>query len=74
MTVDGKIGVREGRVALQQIGTMHDEEQTLHYEIVRGPRNGQLVGLVGRLHLIVEQDDTHRYELDYSFGTTTRIT
>jgi len=44
---------------------MHGGAQTLHYEIVPGSGSGQLDGITGTLHLTVEDDGTHRYELAY---------
>ena len=64
-TVRGRLGDRQGGFALQQFGTMHGGAQTLHYEIVPGSGSGQLDGITGTLHLTVEDDGTHRYELAY---------
>lgn len=64
-TVRGRLGSRDGGFALQQLGTMHDGSQTMHYEVVPGSGHGELEGIGGTLHLIVEDDGTHRYELEY---------
>ena len=64
-TVTGRLGDRRGGFAMQQFGTMRDGEQTLHWEVVPGSGQGQLEGVAGRLRLIVEQDGTHAYELEY---------
>src|SRR5689334_2521677 len=64
-TVRGRLGEREGSFALQQFGSMHDGSQTLYYEVVPGSGSGQLTGLTGRLHLHIDGDGTHRYELHY---------
>ncbi len=65
-TVRGRLAEHEGRFALQQLGSMHDGSQTLHYEIVPGSGTGRLTGITGVLHLDIDEDGTHRYELQYS--------
>jgi len=37
----------------------------LHYEVVPGSGSGQLDGLTGILHLNIDEDGAHRYELEY---------
>ncbi len=64
-TVDGTLGGRQGSFALQQFGTLHGGSQTLHYEVVPGSGSGQLDGLTGILHLNIDEDGTHHYELEY---------
>src|SRR5947209_2923670 len=64
-TVHGPPGELEGSFALQQFGTMHDGSQTLRYEVVPGSGTGQLSGITGTLHLDIDDDGTHRYELHY---------
>ena len=64
-TVRGRLGERSGSFALQQLGMMDGAAQTLHYEVVPGSGAEQLQGLTGTLHLTVEEDGTHRYELEY---------
>lgn len=64
-TVQGRLGGRDGGFALQQFGTMHAGSQTMHYEVVPGSGTGDLAGIIGTLHLTVEDDGTHRYELEY---------
>jgi hypothetical protein len=64
-TVSGRLGDQDGDFALQQFGKMHDGSQTLHYEVVPGSGHGALEGITGTLRLTVEDDGTHRYELDY---------
>jgi hypothetical protein len=65
-TVTGRLGDREGGFALQQFGTMQGGEQRLEYEVVPGSGTGGLTGITGTLHLTVEDDGTHRYELRYA--------
>jgi hypothetical protein len=44
---------------------MHGGSQRLHYEVVPGSGSGALEGIAGSFHLTVEDDGTHRYELEY---------
>lgn len=64
-TVIGRLGDRTGEFALQQLAMMHGGSQTLHYEVVPGSGQGGLEGVTGTLHLTVDDDGTHRYELEY---------
>jgi uncharacterized protein DUF3224 len=64
-TVRGRLCEQEGTFALQQFGSMHDGSQTLHYEIVPGSGTGHLTGITGTLHLDIDEDGTHHYELLY---------
>lgn len=64
-TVEGRLGGLNGGFVLQQLGMMHGGSQTLHYELVPGSGHGALEGIAGRFHLTVEDDGTHRYELEY---------
>ena len=66
-TVHGHLGGRPGGFALSQLGTVHDGSQVLHYVIVPGSGQGELTGITGIFHLTIEDDGTHRYELDYEF-------
>jgi len=64
-TVNGRLCDREGGFALQQFGTMRGGQQTLHYEVVPGSGDGELTGISGTLHLTIDEDGTHHYELEY---------
>ncbi len=64
-TVQGSLGHRQGSFALQQFGSLRAGAQTLHYEVVPGSGIGGLDGVTGILHLDVDADGTHRYELEY---------
>ena len=64
-SVQGSLGHRQGSFALQQFGTLRDGSQSLHYEVVPGSGSGGLSGVTGILHLDVDEDGTHRYELKY---------
>jgi len=63
--VTGQLGDRTGSFALQQFGTMHAGSQNLHYEVVPGSGHDALEGLTGKLHLTIENNGTHHYELEY---------
>lgn len=65
-TVLGSMGGRQGGFALQQFGTMQDGSQALHYEVVPGSGTDELKGIAGTFRLTVEDDGTHRYELEYN--------
>lgn len=62
-TVQGRLNGLDGGFALQQFGTMHDDKQVLHYEVVPGSGQGSLIGITGVFHLTVEDDGTHHYQL-----------
>jgi Protein of unknown function (DUF3224) len=64
-TVSGQLGGRTGGFALQQFGTVLDGAQALTYEVVPGSGHGELAGITGTFALTVDDDGTHRYELDY---------
>jgi hypothetical protein len=68
-TVNGELDGRRGGFALQQFGMMHAGEQTLHYEVVPGSGHGELEGIVGTIHLTID-DGVHRYELQYDITPT----
>ena len=64
-TVSGRLGDKRGSFAMQQFGTMHAGSQTLHYEVVPGSGRDALEGITGSLQLTIDEDGTHRYELQY---------
>lgn len=64
-TVHGRLADRRGSFALQQLGMISAGFQRLHYEVIPGSGEGGLEGIVGTLHLTIEGDGTHRYELEY---------
>ena len=61
----GRLSQQEGSFARHQFGSMHGGSQTLHYEVVPGSGSGQLTGITGVLHLHVDGNGSHRYELHY---------
>lgn len=60
-TLDGK----SGGFTLFHRGLMSATEQSLEVIIVEGSGSGELVGVIGSLK-ITQDDDGHRYTLDYS--------
>lgn len=64
-TVRGRLGDREGGFALQQLGLMRAGSQTLQYEVVPGSGEGEMQGITGTFHLTIDDDGTHRFELNY---------
>ena len=64
-TVRGQLGDRQGGFALQQLGSMHAGSQELRYQVVPGSGSDELAGITGTLQLDIDEDGTHRYELEY---------
>lgn len=64
-TVDGNLGGQQGSFALHQLGSMSGGSQTLQYEVVPGSGRGGFEGLTGVLHLTIDADGIHNYELEY---------
>lgn len=64
-TVRGRVDNREGGFAMQQLGQMHGDAQTLTYAVVPGSGHGALTGITGTFELTVDDDGTHHYTLDY---------
>lgn len=64
-TVAGRLRDRQGSFALQQLGMMHAGSQSLYYEVVPGSGQRELEAITGTLRLAIEDDGTHRYELEY---------
>lgn len=63
-TVEGRLDDKDGSFALLQLGLMHAGRK-LRYEVAPGSGTGALTGIIGTLHLTIEGDGTHRYELSY---------
>jgi hypothetical protein len=62
--VDGRVGDRAGRFALQHVGTMDRGAQSLSITVVPGSGAGALAGMSGRLELALE-GGVHAYTLHY---------
>jgi hypothetical protein len=63
--VSGQIDGRTGSFALFQLGSMRGGESNLRYEVVPGSGQDGYEGMTGLLHLTIEDDGTHRYELEF---------
>lgn len=71
--VEGRIGDREGRFALQHHGVMVAGEATLTVAVVPGSGTGDFAGITGDLELTVDDDGTHRYDLDYNVASVADV-
>jgi hypothetical protein len=63
--VTGKVGGRAGTFVLQHTGTMAHGSQQLSVTVVPDSGTGELVGLAGRMAIIIA-DGKHSYEFDYT--------
>lgn len=63
--VQGVLDGRTGQFAMVQLGLMQAGAPTLHYEIVPGSGDKELAGITGALHLVIDPDGTHHYDLTY---------
>lgn len=62
--VEGRVGDRAGRFALQHSGTMDRGASSLSVTVVPGTGSGALAGMSGRLEILVE-GGVHNYTLHY---------
>ena len=67
--VSGALAGREGTFALQHTGTMDRGKPSLSVIVVPDSGTGDLVGLSGRMDIIIE-GGKHFYSFDYSFAST----
>ena len=65
--VSGALHGRRGTFALQHIGTMTRGEPSLSITVVPDSGTGELVGLAGRLAIVVAEGK-HSYELEYTLS------
>ncbi len=65
-TVDGALDGRSGGLALQQFGALDAGAPHQQYVVVPGSGSGALQGVRGTLVLTVDDDGTHRYDLEYT--------
>jgi hypothetical protein len=63
--VDGTLNGRSGSFVLQHSGTMTRGEKGLSVTVVPDSATGQLVGLVGRMEIIIVGGE-HSYTFDYT--------
>jgi len=64
--VTGTLRGRSGSFVLQHNGTMSAEGQMLSIVVVPDSGTGQLVGLAGKLTVIVAADGKHSYDFEYT--------
>ncbi len=64
--VTGALDGREGTFVLQHNGTMQGNVPSLTVTVVPDSGTGQLVGLSGRMAIIIE-GKAHSYEFEYAF-------
>ncbi|HEX7638610.1 MAG TPA: DUF3224 domain-containing protein [Burkholderiaceae bacterium] len=62
--VEGRLGDRAGRFALQHAGTLDRGASMLSVTVVPGSGSGQLAGLSGRLEIAIAEG-VHQYTLHY---------
>ena len=65
--VTGKLGGRTGTFVLQHTGTMERGAQRLSVTVVPDSGTGELVGLDGRMEIIISEGK-HSYHFDYTLG------
>ena len=68
--VDGTLHGRTGTFVLQHSGTMNRGEPQLSVTVVPDSGTGRLVGLTGRMDIIIE-GGKHSYELEYALNPET---
>lgn len=64
--VSGKLNGRVGTFILQHTGTMDHGKLSLSVTVVPGSGTGELVGLAGKMNIILE-GGKHFYEFEHSF-------
>jgi hypothetical protein len=65
--VTGTLNGKRGSFILQHNGTMRQGVYTLHVSVVPDSGTDALIGITGRMTIIIE-GGTHRYELEYALG------
>ena len=66
--VTGKLNGRSGSFALQHSAVMNRGAPTLSVTVVPDSGTGELVGLSGRMNIVIAAGGKHSYEFDYSLG------
>jgi hypothetical protein len=67
--VSGTLAGRNGTFLLQHTGTMARGEQQLSVTVVPDSGTGQLVGLTGKMAIIIA-DGKHSYDFEYTLAKT----
>lgn len=63
--VSGTLAGKKGTFALGHIGTMQGGAQNLSINVVPDSGTGDLVGISGKLNIIIAPDGKHSYEFEY---------
>ncbi len=66
--VNGSLGGKSGSFALQHYGVMRRGAPELLLTVVPDSGTGELVGLSGRMEIIIDGGD-HRYRMEYSLAS-----
>ena len=66
--VTGTLHGRQGSFALQHNATMTAGVPNMEIKVVPGSGSGELVGLSGRMKIIIAPGGAHSYEFDYELG------
>ncbi len=67
--VTGTLNGKRGSFVLQHNGTMSGGAYTMNVNVVPGSGTGELVGISGRMTVIIEGKE-HRYDFAYLLGTS----
>jgi Protein of unknown function (DUF3224) len=63
--VSGTLAGKKGTFALAHIGTQAHGNQNLSITVVPDTGTGELVGLAGKMNIIIAADGKHSYEFEY---------
>ena len=66
--VSGTLGDRQGTFVLRHTGTMTRGARELSVTVVPDSGTGDLVGLSGRMEIIIAAGGEHSYTFEYAFG------
>lgn len=66
--VNGVLAGKKGTFALGHIGTMAHGEQNLSINVVPDSGTGELMGISGKMKIIIAPDAKHSYELEYEMA------
>lgn len=63
--VDGTLGGRRGSFVLQHSGTLDRGAAHLDLGVVPDSGTGELIGLRGRMNIVIAEGGKHRYDFEY---------
>ena len=70
--VQGSLAGKSGSFVLQHYATMNRGQGTLTLEVVPDSGHGELVGLVGQMHIRIE-DGQHFYDFEYELKSSSTV-